>query len=205
MSNVMFTELPTVTSATINDIICAVQGGVSVQEKLSQIVSLVSTNIVLSFAGNPNGNIAGTTYQLLWDTIDEQLFICTVTGSTSTTVWTQVTNSTPAFTWDVITSTSANMMGNTGYITNNASTVTLLLPASSTVGEIIRVAGQGAGGWSIAQGTGQSIVVGSLTSTVGPSGSVSSTLPSDAIELVNTVAATQWTLISGPSGNLTIV
>ena len=87
MSNVMFTGLPTVANATLSDIICAVQGGVSVQETIQQISTLLLENTVLNYAGNPNNNVAGVTFQLLWDTMDEELWVCTTTGTATTAVW----------------------------------------------------------------------------------------------------------------------
>jgi len=90
MPNDMFTQLPTVVSSQFSDIICAVQGGVSVQETLQQVFDLMSANTVLSNAGNPNGTLAGQVYQLCWDTTNSNLYICTTTGSSSTAVWTLV-------------------------------------------------------------------------------------------------------------------
>ena len=58
MSNEMVTQLPTVAAATLADIIYAVQGGVSVQETLSQVMNLSLANTVLNYAGNPNGYLA---------------------------------------------------------------------------------------------------------------------------------------------------
>lgn len=96
----MFTSLPTVSSAQMSDIICAVQGyispsnlGLSVQENLQQIYNLFQSNIILFNAGNPNGVVAGTTYQFCWDTVDSELFICTTSGTSTTAVWTLIANS----------------------------------------------------------------------------------------------------------------
>lgn len=88
MSNEMFTQLPTTTAATLGDIICAVQGNTSVQETLGQIIALANANVVLNYPGNPNGNLAGTTFQFCWDTTNHILYICTSTGSAATAVWT---------------------------------------------------------------------------------------------------------------------
>lgn len=94
MSNVKITDLPTVANALASDIIYAVQGyispsspGVSVQETLQQVLNLVQSNVIVSFAGNPNGNVAGTLNTLCWDTADNFLWICTTAGSTTTAVW----------------------------------------------------------------------------------------------------------------------
>lgn len=95
MSNEMITQLPTVTSAQLSDIIYAVQGyispsspGTSVQETLQQVLNLVSGSVILNFAGNPNGNVSGTQYQTFcWDSTDNFLWICTTTGSALTAAW----------------------------------------------------------------------------------------------------------------------
>lgn len=103
MANEMITQLPTVTSAQLTDIIMAVQGyispsspGTSVQESLQQVQELMLANTILTFTGNPNSNVAGTRYQLLWDSIDNLLYVCTTAGTTTTAVWTpsigQLTN-----------------------------------------------------------------------------------------------------------------
>lgn len=98
MANEMFTQLPTVANSQLTDIICAVQGyvspsspGTSVQQSLSQLSTLFQQNVVLSFPGNPNGNVAGTLFQFCYNTVGLTLFICTTAGSTSTAIWTQVT------------------------------------------------------------------------------------------------------------------
>lgn len=90
MSNEKVTQLPTVANATLADIIYAVQGGVSVQETLQQVAALFLANNILNFAGNPNGNVAGTTFQLCYNTTNAQLFVCTTSGSAVTAVWTLV-------------------------------------------------------------------------------------------------------------------
>lgn len=97
MSNEMITQLPTVISAQLSDIIYAVQGyvspaspGTSVQETLGQVVNLISSQTILSNAGNPNGVLAGTTFQLCYDTVNAKLYICTTSGNASTAVWTLI-------------------------------------------------------------------------------------------------------------------
>jgi hypothetical protein len=46
--------------------------------------------MITSFAGNPNGNVAGQFLWFCWDTTDNNLFICTTAGTTTTAVWTTV-------------------------------------------------------------------------------------------------------------------
>lgn len=90
MAKEAVTDLPTVSSALAADIIYAVQGDVSVQETLEQVINLVLASIILNYAGNPNGNVAGRVYQLCYDKTNSQLYICSTAGSSSTAVWTLV-------------------------------------------------------------------------------------------------------------------
>lgn len=88
MANEKFTQLPTVVSSTLADIIAAVQSGTSVQQTLGQVLTLMQANLIQHFAGNPNGNVAGTVYGLCWDTTNTLLYICTTSGNAATAVWT---------------------------------------------------------------------------------------------------------------------
>lgn len=87
MANEMFTQLPTVTSAQLTDIICAVQGNVSVQETLQQVVQLGISQSVLNYPGNPNGHVAGYVYQFCVDTTDQVVWVCVLTGTSAAAVW----------------------------------------------------------------------------------------------------------------------
>ena len=108
------------------------------------------------------------------------------------------------FTWNEVTVVGPTPMSvQNGYVTNNAAQVGLNLPASSSFGDIVRVAGVGAGGWIINQAAGQSMIIGSDTSTVGVGGSVASTDPNDAVELLCVVANTTWLSLGG-IGTLTV-
>lgn len=107
------------------------------------------------------------------------------------------------FTWNEITGTSDTMAVGNGYVANNAGLVTLTLPASATFGSVIRVAGLGAGGWKIAQNAGQTIKFGTLATTTGVGGYLSSTEDLDAVELLCVVADTDFSVISSV-GNITV-
>lgn len=205
-----FTELPTVSSATMSDIICAVQGyvspsqlGVSVYETLGQIYNLFQSNIILSNAGDPNGIVAGTTYQLCWDTLDSILFVCTISGTSSTTVWTPITNT--LGNWLNISTDFISMNPNNNYVVNNGSTiVTFTLPIVASFGTIIEISGLSSGGWTITQNAGQTINLGNFSTTTGLTGSLSSSNQYDCIKLLCVVPNTMWNSISS-IGNITIV
>lgn len=91
------TELPQAVNANLSDIFYAVQGyvspsvlGTSVQETLQQIVDVIAPATILSNPGDPNTVVAGSVYQLLWDTVNLILWVATTTGNAATTVWTPV-------------------------------------------------------------------------------------------------------------------
>lgn len=127
------------------------------------------------------------------------------TVGTTAIIFTRYSVSTSSFLWFTVTAVSQNMSVNSGYIANNAGVVSLLLPSTSNVGDEINVSGLGAGGWSITQNAGQNIQIGSVSSTVGAGGSVSSTNRYDSLHIVCLLANTTWSVTGGPQGILTIV
>lgn len=181
MANEMVTSLPTVTSASLSDIIYAVQGfsmsssGTSVQETLQQVLSLITagTNISVSFVG---GNLQISAIGL------------------------------PGIGYVHVTGLSQTMTADNIYGADNGSQVTLLLPATAAAGSKLYVWGIGAGGWIITQNSGQSIKVApSSTTTTGVSGSLASTGQYDCVELGCIVTNTTWEVNNMQSTGLTIV
>ncbi len=67
--------------------------------------------------------------------------------------------------WVVVSGTSQQAASNTGYVLTSAAQVTVTLPASPAVGDIVRVTGAGAGGWKIGQNGSQSISAAGLNSS----------------------------------------
>jgi len=64
----------------------------------------------------------------------------------------------PGVTWVNVTTSTQQAVSNTGYLANNgAAGVTIVLPASPTMGDIIQVNGVGSGGWLVVQNGGQFI------------------------------------------------
>jgi hypothetical protein len=98
--------------------------------------------------------------------------------------------------WSEVTGTSQTAVVNTGYITNNAALVTVTLPTTIAVGQTVRVAGKGAGGWRIAQSAGQQIHFGAVDSTVGATGYIGSTNRYDCVELLCITANLEFVVIS---------
>lgn len=106
--------------------------------------------------------------------------------------------------WTEVTGTSQTAVANNGYITNNAGLVTVTLPSTAAVGQIVEVAGSGAGGWRIAQNASQVINFGTAATTTGTAGRLDSVNRYDAVRLICIIANTTWTVISS-QGNITVV
>ena len=107
-------------------------------------------------------------------------------------------------TWNEVTGTSQSAAVNNGYITNNVALVTVTIPTTASVGDVVRVAGSGAGGWKVAQNASEIIHFGNQDTTTGTGGSLASTNRYDAVELVCIVADTEW-VVASSIGNLTVV
>lgn len=108
------------------------------------------------------------------------------------------------YTWNTVAGISQALVKDNGYINANVALTTFTLPATAAVGDTFQIAGQGAGGWSIAQNAGQTIHVSGVSSTVGVLGTVSSNNRRDCIELVCTVVDTEFTAVDFV-GTLTVV
>lgn len=106
-------------------------------------------------------------------------------------------------TWNEITGTSQTMSVNNGYIANNASLVTLTLPSTCSVGDTIRVTGKGAGGWLVAQNSGDIVHFGNQDTTTGTGGSLASTHRRDGVEVICVVANDEWNVLTS-QGNITV-
>lgn len=122
------------------------------------------------------------------------------------TAWEAYTpGSSGGLTWSEVTGTTQAAAVNSAYITNNAAAVTVTLPDTAAVGDVLRVVGKGAGGWVIAQNASENINLGNATTTTGVGGSLASSHRYDCVELVCTVANTTWTVMSVQSAGLTVV
>lgn len=107
-------------------------------------------------------------------------------------------------TWAEVTGTSQNIAVNTAYVANNGSSVTFTLPVTAALGDVFRIVGKGAGGWSIGQNASQTIrMLGSATTT-GVGGTLTPTESLAAIEIVCTTANTDF-LVMSSVGNFTFV
>lgn len=106
--------------------------------------------------------------------------------------------------WTVVTGATGTAVSGNGYILNNAGVVTVTLPSTSAVGDVIKLAGMGAGGWALAQLASQIIHFGNLDSTTGTGGSLASTNLRDVVEILCVVANLEWQVVDS-IGNITVV
>ena len=107
-------------------------------------------------------------------------------------------------TWSVITGASQAMSSNNGYIANRAGLVTLTLPTTSAVGDMITVTGiNTALGWSITYTTNQQIFFGTSSTTI-TTGNLASVNIRDTVTLVCMTANLTWNVVSS-IGNITVV
>ncbi len=165
-----YTELPPVVSATTSDVISAIQGGISVQETLAQITALARNETILNYAGNPNGNLAGTTYQICYDTTNSVIYVCTTTGTDLTAVWTK--ESVVPFPLPLIDGgTNAALVADVGAIPYSTASAMAFLAATATANQIILSGSNAAPTWSTAtyppSTTLNGILYSSATSVIG--------------------------------------
>lgn len=103
------------------------------------------------------------------------------------------------------TTGSVTMAINTVYITDaGASLVTYTLPTTAALGSFFEIVGSSSGGWTIAQGTGQTIHFGNVATTTGAGGSLSSANQYDSIKIRCVVANTTY-VVQSAQGNITYV
>lgn len=108
--------------------------------------------------------------------------------------------------WTVET-VNLNFTANKGIIANKAGLLTVTLPATASIGDILEITGiNTAIGWRVAQNANQRIHVGAVSSTIGVGGYVESVAIRDSLKLLCVVAgaSTEWQSLS-VIGNLTVV
>ena len=127
---------------------------------------------------------------------------CTTSGSGNTVT---IDVSTVGFDWVNVTGTSAQMVKEHGYAANNAGLVTLTLPApgGTQFGDTVAAMNIGAGGFKIAQGAGQQMIIGPSSTTIGVTGYIQTTTTTDGIELICGPDNLTWRTTTGPQGSFT--
>lgn len=174
-------------------------------------VTVTNHNLLVGAASNGITSLALTDGQLAIGSTGADPVAATLTAGSNITITPGAGTITIAstggggggITWNTVSGTTQSAAVNNGYITNNASLVTVTLPASAAVGDMVEVAGKGAGGWLVAQNSGQVIHMDGVDSTTGTGGSIASTVQYDAVRLLCITTNTDWLVLSG-IGNLTV-
>ncbi len=103
----------------------------------------------------------------------------------------------------LVTDITQLVEGNSLYIPTNVALTTFQLPDFINVGQRVRIAGFGAGGWIILTGAGQTIKIANVGGSA--STSVSSSSRYDSIELICVVANTTWITLSSETSGFVVV
>ena len=99
------------------------------------------------------------------------------------------------FVYNQVAGTTQTLAVNNGYQANSAALTTLTLPTVAAFGTIIDIVGYGTGLFVIAQNAGQVIHSGNVDTTVGIGGSIASTYRYCSIQLLCSVANTEFTVL----------
>lgn len=99
-----------------------------------------------------------------------------------------------------VTEASQDVQSNTKYIPTNVALTTFQLPDKCSLGAVVEIVGQGAGGWSLLTGTGQTIKLAASSAAV----SIASAERYDAISVTCVVQDTTWVVTSYVSTGLVI-
>lgn len=180
----------------------ATQGGLGV-------ASPTAHGILIGEGASAVTPIVLTAGQILVGTTASDPAAATITGSGGITVSATsgaiaLTGSGTGLTWVNQSSATVTMAVNSAYVITDASAVTLTLPTTAALGSVFGVVGNGAGGWTVAQNTGQQINFGNVATTSGTGGSLASSNRYDVVWLVCTVANNQFS-VYGSIGNITYV
>jgi hypothetical protein len=151
-------------------------------------------------AVGPTGNTGATGIQGITGPTGPQ----GTTGPTGAQGTTGATGPLSLLTWTDVTGTTQAAASNNGYIADNSGLVTITLPTTAAIGDLIRVSGKGTGGWKLAQNASQLIHFGTSTTTTGTGGSLASTQADDCIEILCVTANTTF-VVQSAVGNITIV
>lgn len=201
------------TAQTINQIAPSATSGVPLISQGSSSQPTFGTAVV---AGGGTGLATLTAYELLAAGTTstgnlQQIGI----GTLGQVLTSQGAGALPAFAnpkslaWIDVTSGSQTLAANKGYVTDNATQVTYLLPASPAFGDIFEVTGGVLGAatapWIVTQNALQQINFGNSATTIGIGGSIASTLQYDTIKCVCIVAGASavWNVIAAV-GNLVV-
>lgn len=190
------------TSFTQYDMIYA-----SAANTLAPIAKTNSAVMVSTSAGQPLWSSTMTNGQLIIGSTGATPTAATLTAGTGISITNgaasiTISAATSGIAWATVSGTSQAAAVNNGYVTNNAGAVTVTLPTTFAVGDVVTVKGLGAGGWVLAAGTATTIRMG--TSVTSSAGSLTSANQYDTVKVTGLVANTTWSVDYALSAGLTV-
>lgn len=99
----------------------------------------------------------------------------------------------PPINWYNEITTNTNAVINNGYIANNVSMITLTLPTTSAIGDVVGITGKGAGGWKLQANSGQ--VIHSAQGSTVSGGYIKSGTYLTTLSVLCITANTDWKII----------
>lgn len=176
-------------TTTINQILYS-----SAANVVSGLSSANSAMLFTNSTGVPSFSSSMTNGQVMIGSTGASPSPATITAGTGIAITNgassiTVSSSGGGVTWTEVTGTSQLMVANNAYIANNAGLVTLTIPATLAQGDTFIIVGKGVGGWLVQANTGQTIYIGSQTSSV--AGSISSSNRRNCVEFVCITANTE--------------
>jgi hypothetical protein len=197
------------TTTETNNIVIGFNSGVTGESNTIRL-GISGSHTACFVGGIASVNVGSVATVVSIDTGDSQLGTTTITAGTGISVTpgastiTIAATGAGAFSWSVITADQTAAV-NHGYICNKGSTLALALPTTSAVGDIIEVTGiNNATGWQITQAANQQIFFGTSSTTLGATGTLTSSAIRDSIRIVCVVANLTWNVLS-VIGNVTVV
>jgi len=166
-------------------------------------------NVLIGGASNAITSLPLTNGQLAIGSTGADPTAATLTAGTGVSITTGAGSITVnavggGLTWSTVT-VDASFTVNSGVVANKAGLLTMTLPATSAVGDMVAITGiNTALGWKIAQNAGNTIFFGTSTTTAGTGGSLSSLATHDTVTLVCVTASANWSVLSS-IGNITVV
>ena len=173
-------------------------------------VTTTQHNLLIGAASNGITNLALTDGQLPIGNTGNDPTAATLTAGTGVSITNGAGSITinsvgAGMTWTVVTGTTQAAAVNNGYVANNAGLVTITLPSTSAVGDVVGIQGMNnATGWKVAQNGGNQIFFGAASTTSGAGGYLASTATYDAVQLMCITANANW-VVRSSIGNITVV
>jgi len=189
-------------TTTINQILYS-----SAANAVAGLASANSATLVTSSAGVPSLTASMTNGQVLIGSTGATPTPSTITAGSGIIITPGAGTITIATisvgqTWTVISS-NQTLAVNNGYFVGSGS-LSLLLPATSSVGDVIDVVLDGGTAWTITQAASQLITFGNVSTTTGVTGTLASSAVGDSVHLVCRTANLAW-FVTSSIGNILVI